>query len=243
MRLRIVTYNIHKGVGRDFRCRLDRIAGVLADYEPDVVALQEAFRFHAHYDLPSQPAELSEKLGLPHVVTAWNVPRRRGVYGNATLSRLPILDDENICLKWRFKKARSALYSRVKLPAGGDLHLFNVHLGLAHFERKIQMRRVTEWTQRLSRGHEPVVIAGDTNDWMSRLPRLHLAENGFRCSGHGQPHAHRHTYPAILPMGALDRVYLRGAVRVVASFSARTSLARRASDHLPLVTDLEIELP
>ena len=62
MPLRLVTYNIHKGVGRDRRCRLDRIAEVLADHEADVVVLQEAFRFHDHFEFREQPEHLAEAL-------------------------------------------------------------------------------------------------------------------------------------------------------------------------------------
>jgi len=241
VRLRFVTWNIHKGVGNDRRLDVDRIADVIAHYEPDVVALQEVFRFEPHHGIPDQSAELAEALGMPHVATAWNVPRRRGVYGNATLSRLPLETPTNIDLKWRFKKRRSALYTRVLLPHR-PLHLFNVHLGLAHFERKAQMRRVADWTDRLAEGHEPVIVAGDTNDWLSRLQR-HAHEHGFRCSGAGLRRRAPGTYPSFLPVGALDRVYLRGDVRVVDSYPSRTRLARWASDHLPLVTDLDVALP
>lgn len=241
MRLRIVTWNIHKGVGNDRKLDVDRIADVLAQYEPDVVALQEVFRFDPHHGVRSQPEELAELLELPHVATAWNVPRRQGVYGNATLSRLPLETPTNIDLKWRFKKRRSALYTRVALPHR-SLHLFNVHLGLAHFERKAQLRWVADWTDRLATAGEPVVVAGDTNDWLSRLQR-HAHARGFACSGAGRRRHARGTYPSFLPMGALDRVYLRGDVRVIDSYASRTHLARQASDHLPLVTDLDVALP
>lgn len=241
MKLRLVTYNIHKGVGRDRKLRLDRIADVLRAYNPDVVALQEAFRFHADAGLPHQPQELAERLGLPFLAVGWNVPRRQGVYGNATLSRLPLEGSLNLDLRWRFKKRRSALYTRVLVPGRPSLHLFNVHLGLAHFERAVQMRRLTAWSRELAPRGEPVVIAGDTNDWLSRLPRHARDGDEFVCSGAGRAHHARGTYPSVLPIGALDRVYLRGGVRVLDSFASREQLARHASDHLPLVADVEID--
>ena len=239
MRLRLVTWNTHKGVGLDGRRSLARIADVLRDTDADVVALQEAFRFHADAGVPHQPEELAERLGLPFSAVGWNVPRRRGIYGNATLSRLPLEGSVNLDLQWRFKKRRSALYSRVLVP-GGPLHLFNVHLGLAHFERAHQMRRLAELTVDLAPGDQPAVIAGDTNDWWSRLPR-HADAASFTCSGAGRGRRQRGTYPALLPLGALDRVYVRGRVRVIDSFAFRDGAARRASDHLPLVTDVEFD--
>jgi endonuclease/exonuclease/phosphatase family metal-dependent hydrolase len=205
-----------------------------------VVALQEAFRFHAETGLPHQPQELAERLGLPHVAVGWNVTRRRGVYGNATLSRLPLAASMNLDLRWRFKKRRSALYSRVLVP-GRPLHLFNVHLGLAHFERAVQMRRLTAWSRELAPRGEPVVIAGDTNDWLSRLAGPARDGDDFECAGAGRGRRARGTFPAALPLGALDRLFLRGGVRVIDSYAARGHLARSASDHLPLVTDVEIE--
>lgn len=240
MRVRVVTWNIHKGVGSDLRYCMDRITEVLAACEPDVVALQEAFLFHGRHGGEEQPAILAERLGLEHRAVGWNVPRRRGVYGNATLSRLPLGATENICLKWGVKKQRSALYTRVQAQ-GRPLHLFNVHLGLAHFERKDQMAWVAGHCDTRAGDDEPVVILGDTNDWSNRLHRQTLAGSGFTCATGREGRRPHPTYPSWLPVGALDRVYHRGPVRVVDAFPARDALARRASDHLPVIADLELE--
>ena len=239
MRLRVVTYNIRKGVGADLRRRVDRIADVLRPYEADVIALQEAYRHDPTREQVPQPELLAEELGLAHVESALNVPRRRGAYGNATLSRLP-MESATLCLKWRFKKRRSALYTRVQLP-GGPLHLFNVHLGLAAFERKIQIQRVADWTDELAGPDDPVVIVGDTNDWHDNLHRHALEACGFVCATSGEGSRANATFPSWYPVGALDRVYLRGGLRLVQAYPARTKLARVASDHLPVIADLEVE--
>jgi len=235
--LRLLTYNIHKAVGRDQKRSVERIADVIRAHRPDVVALQEVFRFDADGLGASQADQLSELLDLPHRAVGWNVPRKNGVYGNATLSRFPLEDTVNLDLKWRFKKRRSALYSRVRMPMG-SLDLYNVHLGLAHFERVRQMRRLVRFTDERAAKGQPVVIAGDTNDWWGRLTRMGQRHGGFACTGHGRAHHERRTFPALLPIGALDRVFIRGGVRAADSFTCRAPLSRLASDHLPLITDL-----
>lgn len=238
MRLRLVSYNIHKGFGADRAYDLERIASVLRAYEPDVVALQEVMRFHPEYERPCQLEVLGEALDMPHRAVGWNVQRPMGVYGNATLSRLPFDGHENLSLKWRFKKERSALYTQ--LPArDGPLHVFNVHLGLAHFERVRQMRRLAGLADERC-GDGGTVILGDVNDWRDGLYRKVLRNRGFeRPARRRFDRAHR-TFPSWFPVGNLDQTYARGDVRVVEAFPARTAAARRASDHLPVVLDLEV---
>ncbi len=240
MRIRIVSYNIHKGVDAWRRYDIDRIARLLAVYEPDVVALQEVLRFRQDIARAPQLEVIGSELGFPHRVAGWNVPKRNGVYGNATLSRLPLELAENIDLKWRFKKRRSALYTCVATP-GGPLHVFNVHLGLAHIERRAQMLGLLREIEERA-GHEsPVVILGDTNDWGDRLFPAVLARHGFvRCEStvNGR---RRGSFPSWLPLTQLDKAFVRGAVRMVETFPVRRRAARVASDHLPVVVDVELQ--
>jgi endonuclease/exonuclease/phosphatase family metal-dependent hydrolase len=156
-----------------------------------------------------------------------------------TLSRFPLGEHENVDLTFPFKKPRAALYTPVRLPYT-TLHVFNAHLGLAGYERLRQMRLLLEDLGRLAPDGSAVVFAGDMNDWGHRLyPRL-LVESGFRCAiGDADDPGHS-TYPSWYPMGALDKVFTRGGVRAVRAHPSRLALARVASDHLPLVAELEV---
>jgi endonuclease/exonuclease/phosphatase family metal-dependent hydrolase len=111
------------------------------------------------------------------------------------------------------------------------LLLLNVHLGLARFERTVQLRRLLSCRLlQHTRRDTGVIVAGDFNDVWGSLARRIMGNGGF------SPGCFRfRTFPAVLPMRSLDRVYFRGMLEVDHSFASRTEVARQASDHLPLV--------
>lgn len=240
MKLRLVTYNIHKGIGgMDRRYRPERIIEVLAHCQPDVVLLQEVDdgvpRSHRH----RQVDLLGEALALHHRAYQPNVHLKEGCYGNAILSRFPLSDVHDLELTIPFKKRRRALVAHCRVRHDEHVRtllLFNVHLGLAGFERSIQLRRVlSSEALRHTRTDTGVVVAGDYNDVWGTLGRRMLEPAGF------QPAClSRRTFPAMLPMRPLDRVYFRGALQLDHSFASHTEVARRASDHLPLVVDFHL---
>jgi endonuclease/exonuclease/phosphatase family metal-dependent hydrolase len=240
VKLRLVTYNIHRGVGTDGHLRLSRIAEVIRHYDPHIVCIQEVIWPRHGDDGRTQPAALAEAVGLPHAVVALNCHRRRGTYGNMTLSRFPIESHENIDLTMSFRIPRAALYTRVRAPRA-PLHVFNLHLGLAASERLGQMRELVADTPRVVPDGEAVVYAGDMNDWRHRIyPRV-LETAGFRCAvGDADDPGHA-TFPSRFPLGALDKVFVRGAVKEGRAHPSRLALARVASDHLPVIVDLDVE--
>ncbi|MHC4492814.1 MAG: endonuclease/exonuclease/phosphatase family protein, partial [Planctomycetota bacterium] len=92
-------------------------------------------------------------------------------------------------------------------------------------------------SQPFARLHDrtPIVLGGDFNDLYGTLGPKVLEPAGFRASG--QPAA---TYPAIFPVRALDGLYVRGDLVCVRCARSRLQLTRDASDHLPLIADLEL---
>ncbi len=237
MQLRLVTYNIHKGIGGvDRAYRLDRITEAIQHCLPDVVLLQEVDdgvpRSHHH----RQVDLLGDALQLPHRAFQANVRLKQGHYGNAILSRYPLADVHDLDLTIPLKKRRRALVAHCRLKDDSHsrtLLLFNVHLGLAGFERTIQLKRIlASHTLTHTRHDTAVVVAGDYNDVWGTLGRRLMEPAGFQAAC-----LRRRTFPAVLPMRALDRVYYRGLLHVDHSFASRTRVARHASDHLPLVVD------
>jgi endonuclease/exonuclease/phosphatase family metal-dependent hydrolase len=240
MQLRLLTYNIHKGIGGvDRRYRLERIVEAVAHCEPDIAFLQEVddgarrSRRHRQVDL------LSDALDLPHRAYQRNVALRQGYYGNAILSRFPLHDERHLDLSVPLKKRRRALAVHCRLRFGGHsrtLLLFNFHLGLAGYERMIQIRRFLN-AEILKHAHKstPTIAAGDFNDVRGRLGKRLLEPAGFK------PVAkHIRTFPAIMPVRTLDWIYYRGDITLDHVFASRTETARRASDHLPMVADFLI---
>jgi len=236
--LRVLSYNIHRAIGVDRRFRPDRIARVIAHHDPDVALLQEVDEGAPRSRELDLARELAEELGYPHVAVGHNVSLRKGRYGNATLSRFPIVRERNIDLSIRTRKRRGCQHTRIELGAGlGVLDAFNLHLGLSAQERRRQMgvllrskemRRVAERT--------PCLIGGDFNDWRSLLRRPMIGAGFASATERGRSPALR-TYPSFSPQGGLDRIYYRGGLRLLAARRCRLNLSRVASDHLPILAD------
>ncbi len=246
--VRVVCWNVHKCTGGlDRRHDPARTAAVLADLDPDVVLLQEVAQNGRWYGGHGtrQVDVLGDALGLPHRSYFVNVRfgPRRGEYGNAILSRSPIAATENIDLTLPQRKSRSVLHAELRLPlAEGHsrtLHVFNLHLGLGERERREQLRRFLAFrTLQAIQHRTPVLVAGDFNDvWGSLGTRL-LEPAGF-----AGPRRLLRTFPAWAPVRALDSVYVRGELEVLRLERVRTRLTRAASDHLPLVAELQVTTP
>jgi endonuclease/exonuclease/phosphatase family metal-dependent hydrolase len=237
MRLRLMTYNIHKGIGGvDRRYRPERIIETVRHYLPDVVLLQEVDDGAPRSRHDCQVDLIGDALSMPYRAFQPNVHRKVGRYGNAILSRFPLSDIEDVDLTVPFKKRRRALVAHCRVryeDHSRTLLLLNVHLGLAGYERAIQLRRLlaSDILHR-TRPDTGVIIAGDYNDVWGTLGKRMLEPAGFRPACF-----RRKTFPAVLPMRSLDRVYYRGSLHVRRSFASRMLVARQASDHLPLVVD------
>ncbi len=98
MRLRVLSYNIHRAIGVDRRFRPERIARILEAHDPDVVLLQEVDEGVPRSREMNLARELAGWLGYRHLAIGHNVTLRKGRYGNATLSRHPIQRERNIDL-------------------------------------------------------------------------------------------------------------------------------------------------
>ncbi len=237
MRFRLMTYNIHKGIGGvDRRYRPERIIETISHCNPDIVLLQEVDDGVPRSRRDRQVDTLGDALEMPHRAFQPNVALKEGHYGNAILSRFPLSDVHDLDLTIPLKKRRRGLAAHCRLRFGGHVHtilIFNFHLGLAAYERRIQLRRMLD-CQLLKRTHKntPVIAAGDFNDVWANLGRQIMEPAQFNCAA-----GLVRTFPAILPMRPLDRIYFRGELQVDHGFASRTRVARQASDHLPLVAE------
>lgn len=226
-----MTYNIRSGRGLDGRLNLDRIAQVIAAENPDVVALQEVDSKRRRTRNQDQAHVLAERLGY-HCAF---VPARRwtqGEYGNALLSRFPHLECLSVVLPKPARlpvEARCMMQCRLEVP-DGELHIWNTHLGLLAAERRLQVQLMVD--QFLAVPGRRLILCGDFN---ARPRSQEIAGLGL----HLQRVSSQRTFPGILPVVHLDHVFHTEHLRVVRSFVPKTLLARRASDHLPLVVDLD----
>lgn len=240
MKLRVLTYNIHKCIGGvDRRYEPERVAAVLRELRADVLLLQEVDAGAPRSNGDRQVELLGDLVGMRYRTWFPNVDvRGGGHYGNAILSRYPLLESANIDLTIRFKKRRSVLHSVLRVrhdDVDRTVHVFNMHLGLARYERRIQLHKFLD-CQPFANLHAdtPIIVGGDLNDVYGRLGEL-LRPSGFR-GIEKRPL----TFPAWGPVRPLDAIFVRGKVDFLKLSRCESELARRASDHRPLVADVRL---
>ena len=232
--LRIATYNIHRCRGLDGRTRPERVAAVIRSLDADVVALQEVVGAGPHGG--GHAESLGAALGMGWVMAPARQLRGHQ-FGNAVLSRLPIVQHLEQDLTWKTCEARRLQRVDVAID-GHTLHVYNVHLGTAILERRHQARRLAAIvSDRHVSG--PKVVLGDFNEWMRGLATTLLSEklNSVDLRDHMR---RRRTYPGLFPILHLDHIYYAGRLEILRIEVPRTRAALIASDHLPLVADVRI---
>ena len=243
----IVSYNIHRAIGVDRRFLPRRIAEVLSHHDADVVLLQEVDDGAPRSRELDMAPKLAEDLGYSYYAVGHNVTLRKGRYGNATLSRFPILRERNIDLTVGTRKRRGCQHTRIRMEKlrgfPHELDVFNLHLGLSSRERAKQLG-ILSHSQEFSQlnGSAACVVGGDFNDWRARLHPIFTEILDFHCATQRRRSLNGsfRTYPSFSPTGGLDRIYYRGPMRLVSSRACRLRASRVASDHLPVIAEFEI---
>lgn len=246
MRLRVLTYNIHRAIGVDRRFRPERIVEIVHHYAPDLVLLQEVDEGVPRSRELDLARELGRALAMPHWAVGHNVSLRKGRYGNATLSRWPIERERNIDLTVGTLKRRGCQHTSIAVPGAGMLEVFNLHLGLSARERARQVGLLlgSQEMRDMSRS-QACLVGGDFNDWRSLLEPVLVEVFDFGCATRppGSRSRALRTYPSFSPRGPLDRFYFRGPLRLLDCHAGRLRTARLASDHLPVVAEFELSVP
>jgi endonuclease/exonuclease/phosphatase family metal-dependent hydrolase len=233
MELTLASYNIHGGVGTDGRFDLQRVVEVLREINPDIAALQEVGNFQNHTTAMQTPEDLPRLLGM-RMAFGPNVVSEGRRYGNAILTRLPVLRFRNYDLSVARREPRGALRCDLDLGEGRPLHVFCLHLGLAPRERRAQESLLLSADiLRDAVRKDPVVVCGDFNYWGNR-PVTPLVRQAIHDAAllMGSP---ERTYHSRFPFFRLDRIYVDAGIHPFSVRRHRSKLAVEASDHLPLV--------
>jgi endonuclease/exonuclease/phosphatase family metal-dependent hydrolase len=232
--LRIVTYNIHRCRGMDRRTRPHRVAEVLRGVNADIIALQEVVG--AGPQGGSQIEEIGAALGMGWVMAPTRHLRNH-LFGNVVLSHYPIRHHSQHDLS--YKTCEQRCLQRVDVDVDGRvLHVYNVHLGTAIFERRYQAQRLaTIVSDRHVNG--PKIVLGDFNEWMRGLTTTLLSEK-LKSVDLTQYMRRRRTYPGLFPILHLDHIYYDGPLEILHIEVYRTRRSLVASDHLPLIADIRI---
>jgi len=236
LRLRIVTYNVHKCRGMDGRTHPERIASVLGRLNPDIVALQEVIGAGPRGS--GQEERISQRLGMASVLAPTRTLRGHP-YGNALLSRIPIKHHAAFDLSEDGLEPR--LLQRVDLSLQDyRIHLYNVHLGTSQKERGRQARKLIHFLSDPSvRG--PKILLGDFNEWR-KGPATRLLAEAFQGLVLLPFLKWRRTYPGFLPIFHIDHIYYQGQVEVLKVEVPRTLSTLIASDHMPILMELQISV-
>jgi len=224
--LRVATWNVHKAVGSDGRRSPERIAEVAAEMAPRILVLQEADR-----RFPRAPVFAHDAFGPLRPVATFG--RLLGWHGNAILARgAETLRITPFALPGG--EPRGALVADLRLDDGREIRVCAAHLGLLRRHRRIQIARILGILAALP--PLPTILAGDLNERLDGDGSPLAALDGLLA-----PAAPRNTFPAAFPLLPLDRIRTCGRIALDGLSVHATPLARRASDHLPLVA--EIRLP
>lgn len=226
------SYNIHKCVGTDGRFDPDRIAAVIAEIGPDVIALQEADRRFGDRAGLLDLDRIEANTGLVPVPGINGHARSHGWHGNLVLVREGLVRDLRQ-LRLPGLEPRGAIVVDLGLR-DGHVRLMAAHLGLLRQSRLLQVEALLAHAGQVS--DRPVILMGDMNEWR-RMNRsaLRRFDTGFGALGPSVP-----SFPSYFPMLPLDRIIARPA-RILDRMQAHdTPLARIASDHLPVKASIRL---
>jgi len=225
--LRVATYNIHAGIGGDGRFDAQRIADVINEMRADVVALNEV---ESHSGDLGALGVLAAETGF-RALAGPTMLRGEATYGNALLTCCELSGVDRIDLSVAGREPRGALDVGMQCR-GMPLRVVATHLGLARAERGRQIRQLMDHLAPADL--TPTVLMGDMNEWILWSKPLRQLHQWFGRTGAPA------TFPARFPLFALDRLWIRPGSRLVRLYRHATPLARIASDHLPLIAEIDL---
>jgi endonuclease/exonuclease/phosphatase family metal-dependent hydrolase len=269
MRVRVATYNIHKGLTQIRRQpRIHDVRLALHSIDADIVFLQEVqdrnerLARHPNYHEGTQLDYLAAS-GYGHRAYGMNAVYPHGHHGNAILSRWTIDQFTNHDVSDHALEKRGLLHAVARADGHGaatrDVHLICVHFGLINRSRLRQASFLVDFVQQEIPAQAPLIVAGDFNDWQRRVDlvlrgRLGLHEVATDHNGEERGVLDRllpwrggrdakvnvaRTFPSFAPWLTLDRIYVRG-FRVLSMQVPRGLTWARRSDHAPLIAELEL---
>jgi endonuclease/exonuclease/phosphatase family metal-dependent hydrolase len=242
MKLRLMTWNVHRCVGVDKQLDVERCARVIAAAKPDIVGLQELDVGRRRTGSVDQAHRLAQLVGMTHHFNpAMHVEEER--YGDALLTALP----ERLVRagplpgypRIRALEPRGAVWIAVTLPDGREIQIINTHLGLVPQEQRKQALALIEDWMADEAFVAPAVLMGDFNATPFQAPYklLNAVITDAQTLGPGFPMS---TYPSSFPFMRIDHVFVSRGITVTRVESPFDPEARVASDHLPLIVEIQV---
>jgi endonuclease/exonuclease/phosphatase family metal-dependent hydrolase len=269
MKIRVATYNIHKGVmGLRPRVRIHDVRVALNSIDADIVFLQEVQdrneRMAKHVDYP-QCTQLDYLCTGSYLHRAYgmNAVYPHGHHGNAIVSRHSIGVFLNHDISDHALEKRGLLHAVSQVEGRNgvrEIHLINTHFGLIKRSRVRQASFLVDFVRSEVPAGSPLIIAGDFNDWQRGVDDvLHDELDVVEAASEFNRQQSRprlmerllpwrpvkrspvaRTYPSVMPWLALDRIYVRGFDVHDVRVPKGLEWSQR-SDHMPLIADLEVK--
>jgi endonuclease/exonuclease/phosphatase family metal-dependent hydrolase len=246
-KLVITSYNIHKGMSPlNLQISVSAARARMATLKPDILFLQEVqgaltrrgarFAEFPHQGQHEFFAELEGYTATYAVSRAY----RAGHHGNAIISRHQVVKQGYMDISHHRLEGRTMLHTEIDVgKAFPRLHCVCVHLGLFARSRRAQLRWIVEALEERIPSDSPLILAGDFNDWRHEASDFLLSAAGLTEvfeHAHGKP---ARSFPAMLPVMSLDRIYTRGLIVKTAEVAHGPEWLA-LSDHAPLIATLAL---
>jgi endonuclease/exonuclease/phosphatase family metal-dependent hydrolase len=242
--LKVLSYNIHKGLNwGSGKVVIKQIKSAIKNSKADIVFLQEIVGEHklfekkySHWPKGHQLEYLADEIWSEYAY-AKNAVFNHGHYGNAILSKYPIIQwsQQNISTN-RFEQ-RGILHCTIDVGGDYQLHAYCLHLDLTHTGRKKQYKIIEDRILQDVKNSDPVIVAGDFNDWNKQghvtfEKKLNMFEVFKDLYGD-----YAKTFPAKFPLLKLDRIYTKN-LKIEHGEICENLPWKNLSDHLPLLATL-----
>lgn len=237
--LKIITYNINRGLSA-FRKRnaLAATVEVLRESGASLACLQEVWEEDG---ISENSLESLTRKAWSHWVFDRNAVFPGGAQGNAVLSRYRVLHWKNVDVSVEKSEPRRFLDVRVQVDdTAPELTVICLHFGLKEVDRRIQVGRLLDYLSCRTGKDDPVIVAGDFNDWRGVTHRRLKEDSDLTIAGPAGRSGLARTFPSLFPVFPLDRIYFKNLELVKAG--ALGDIGNRGlSDHLPVIAEFRIE--
>lgn len=225
--LKVATYNVHEWVGTDGKTDMERTLSILAEIDADLIALQEV----SSPSSDEMSAAIFERTGM-HTVAGRTLYREDSQYGNVVLSRWPLSKSKLHDLSAPNREPRGAIQGMLEVD-GVSICILATHLGLSSRERRQQRQKLLNMISDQNK-ETLTILTGDFNEWNPRSRTLRILDGVLGRNPHPA------TFPSKWPLFNLDRIWVSPHFALRRVYPYRSKLSQNASDHLPLVGEIDL---
>jgi endonuclease/exonuclease/phosphatase family metal-dependent hydrolase len=229
MKLRLATYNIHAGVGTDRKLDMARIADVINSLNADIIALQEVE--HQLIEEQHLLLFLAHETGFK-AYSGITFTRGEYEYGNVLLSKKPITSIELHDISIEGREPRGLIEANLKVN-NTEMMVLATHLGLQRTERKQQVQKIMQLME--NKPNMVIALMGDFNEWLPFSSTLNPINTFFGFT------STLLTFPSRWSFLSLDKIWISVPRHDMKLTAIKTTLTKKASDHLPLIAEIELD--